>query len=872
MNGCQAGWRTGRFWGRISTLLIAATMGMTDCVALAAQRPVGDSVVVVAGERYAAGRVKRLLLGNGYRDLWVTPIRVPVLWPDTAAGGLTILREGGGEQTVSLLFLGADSVEYFFRSVDKRQGSTLPEDLRGTVIADIVQDLVSAKHPGSAMVAGALLDAAGVRHPGPRLAVMADHPLLGEHRSTFAGRLGMFEERPEEVAGSASSFRDYPRVIGTERLFERLDESVLDRVDDRAYLAARLMDLLLGDWDRHPDQWRWGQRDRAGVRGWVPIPRDRDNAFSHVDGLVGYVGNRFLPTIVRYEAEYPDLYALVHGAQSIDRRILTSIPRETWVEVAVELRDRLTDEVIDDAVRRLPDDWETVNGESLAAKLRARRDALPLVAARVYEMMASEVEVRGTDGADEALIERMPDGSVHVRLAALERGAEVYYDRVFHPTDTREVRVDLGAGNDRAFVTGEGGEITIRVIGGSGDDHLEDRSLTPDRALTALYDHEGANALVGSPGGDTVIDEREPPSRRAHEPVFEDNAPPARDWGIEASLVTPRLGWRSEIGPVLGLGPRWGRFGFRRHLYAEMFSVAALYAPFHNRIGVEAEMRFPRARIGDEITISALGSGINVTRFHGFGNDTPSIDDTDDYLVWSTDYEVAAAFIERADYGFEASIGPVVRHLEPDVVAGSPASSGTVPGGRPYGVGGLRGSLGVGERDSSGYPRRGFLLRLTADGYPATWGQVDDGFVRGSIAGVGYIPLPTGLDPTLAFRFGAARTQRGAPFQFAPAIGGASTLRGFRTRRYTGDVALNWSAELRARLLRGNLRLVRGEIGAIALIDAGRVLVSGEDSGGWHYGTGGGLWFGMLDRSLTAHVVYAHGEKGGLYAGLGMPF
>jgi len=831
-----------------------------------------DSVGVAAGARYEAGWMKRLFLGGGYRDLWVTPVRIPVFWPDTAAGGLVVVREGDGKQTASLLFMDGDSVEYFFRSVDKNQSGSLPEDLQGTTAAEIAQDLVSAKHPGGAVVTAVLLDAAGIPHPGPRLAVMADDPLLGEHRDAFAGRLGMFEERPEEVPGFAGRFHRYPRVIGTERLLERLDQSIEDRVDDRAYLAARLMDLLIGDWDRHPDQWRWGQVDRTAGRSWIPIPRDRDNAFFHLEGLAGVLGRYIRPTVARYDAEYPELYGLIHNAQSLDRRILPPIPADVWDEVAIDLQRRLTDEVIADAVTRLPDEWETVSGESLGEKLRARRDALPEVARRLRAMMTSEVEVRGTDEADEARIERLVDGSVHVRLAAPMRDAEVYFDRVFHPVETREVRIHLGAGDDRAYVTGVGGGITVRVVGGPGDDYLEDGSATPDRAVTAFYDHLGSNVFVTSPRGETVVDEREPPGGRAPGPEFEQNPPPERDWGVEASLMAPRFEWRSEIGPVVGAGPLWGRFGFRRHAYAEMFSLAALYSPLHNRFGLEAEARFPRPRLGNEIRISALGSAINVTRFHGYGNDTPTVDDSDHYLVWATEYEVAASLVERGDYGLELSIGPVLRHIQPQVRTGTPAAEDGVLGGSPYGVGGIRGAIRLGEREGSGYPRRGFRLALTADGYPATWGELENGFVLGRISGVGYVPIPARLDPTLALRFGAARTGSGAPFQFAPAIGGSSTLRGFRTRRFTGDTALHWSAELRARLRRANLRLVRGEIGAIAFLDAGRVFVSGEDSAGWHYGKGGGLWFGVLDRSLTAHIVYARGEKGSFHAGLGMPF
>src|SRR2546425_1710669 len=35
---------------------------------------------------------------------------------------------------------------------------------------------------------------------------------------------------------------------------------------------------------RSPDQWRWARFDEGGVHVWRPIPRDRDQAFSRLDG------------------------------------------------------------------------------------------------------------------------------------------------------------------------------------------------------------------------------------------------------------------------------------------------------------------------------------------------------------------------------------------------------------------------------------------------------------------------------------------------------------------------------------------------------------------------------------------------------------
>jgi hypothetical protein len=40
--------------------------------------------------------------------------------------------------------------------------------------------------------------------------------------------------------------------------------------------------MLIGDWDRHYDQWRWAEYKKKGQVIYRPIPRDRDQAFQNL--------------------------------------------------------------------------------------------------------------------------------------------------------------------------------------------------------------------------------------------------------------------------------------------------------------------------------------------------------------------------------------------------------------------------------------------------------------------------------------------------------------------------------------------------------------------------------------------------------------
>jgi hypothetical protein len=815
---------------------------------LAAQR--GEQATVAAGPHYRAGALKRALLGRSYRELWTTPVAVPVLDLRTFAGGLTPTETGGGNQTLSLRFRGADGREYAFRAVDKDPGRG--DGGRGGIAGAVLKDQVSSQNPAAAVVAGRLMDATGALHVDPRLFVMPDDPRLGEFRAQFAGMLGQVEERPRDGFGGSAEVSD------TEELLAAVHGDPANRVATEEYLTVRLMDFVLGDWDRHEDQYVWARFERGGVHLWRPVPRDRDYAFVDYDGLLIDVARPFVPKAVRFRPDYGGLFGLIQQAQHLDRRLLGELDRAAWDSVAVALRARLTDALIDDAVRLMPAEYQALEGARLTATLRARRDALPGAAAEYYRMMAREPEAYGTYAADLAVVERTGDGGVEVRIhpGGDERAAPLYRRR-FDPAETREVRVFLLHGDDRAEVRGAGGML-VRVIGGEGDDRLEDRGT----GRTAFYDAHGENRFVR--GANTTVDAR--PFQRPESISGEQEAVrPPRDWGTGGGALTPFAAIRPFADLVVGVGPSRTRYGFRRYPYAERWQAHALWAPLYSRFGAEA--RYTRRWTGEASRgyVFARASELEAVYFTGYGNQTGDGLGLRDYIVWERQALLEPGVVIDRGAGLALSLAGVLRYTDPQIDPLTPADLTAALGTRPYVTAGVRAGAAWTRTDSAAWPTRGWTLAAEGSAFPwlsesaAGDGTRDGAFWRAGARGALYVPLGR---PVLALRVGGEKVWGDFPIQYAALLGGSPTLHGHSFQRFAGDAAAFAGAELRAPVYRA--------VGVMALADAGRVWVDGDSPGGWHTAAGAGAY--LRAGAQTLSVFYTQGERSIVYLRLGLPF
>src|SRR5688500_20110840 len=83
---------------------------------------VKGTTVVIPGKEYKRSGYHNFFWGYHYRKEWSTAIRVENFYLDTAKGGLTPFREGGGRQSKSLRLRDKLGKEYVLRSANKDFG------------------------------------------------------------------------------------------------------------------------------------------------------------------------------------------------------------------------------------------------------------------------------------------------------------------------------------------------------------------------------------------------------------------------------------------------------------------------------------------------------------------------------------------------------------------------------------------------------------------------------------------------------------------------------------------------------------------------------------------------------------------------------
>ncbi|NEM98343.1 hypothetical protein [Pontibacter burrus] len=463
-----------------------------------------DSVTVQAGKHYKRGAIHRLFWGTHYRPVWTAPVTVPVLDLKTVKGGLKFEKLGGGFQTTSMTLSDSTGFTYALRSLDKDPVSVVPAVWHKTFVANILRDQTSAINPYGALMVPPLAEAAGIPHSTPKLYYVAPNDTsFGEHSERFSNNIFMLEEKYDGKEAITPALGDAVDIVSSKKMLNKMFEEDDHFIDQQTFAKARLLDILMNDWDRHEGQWEWAEYKKGKNTIYRPIPKDRDNVFYRFqDGIIPWIFSRnwAIRKFESFDEDINDVYALAMNSEFLDERALSQVTREQFDSVAVLLQKQITDDVIQEAVRQLPPSVYAIEGEDTAKKLRSRRDGLRKAAEEFYEILAKEPFVTGTDEEDKFEVKRLNDNETEV-IVSRKSDDVITYRRTFKHSETKKITLYGLAEDDEFDISGEVNKgIKVMIVGGRGEDEIKDKSnVKRGGKKTWVYDTRRGTEIEAGP-------------------------------------------------------------------------------------------------------------------------------------------------------------------------------------------------------------------------------------------------------------------------------------------------------------------------------------------------------------------------------------
>jgi hypothetical protein len=805
--------------------------------------------------------VHKFMWGNLNREKYGKEITVPVLELDKVFGGLKPIRRGGGNQTNSLRLENPEGKQYVLRSMYKDGSRIMGGVLKGTFLVDVVQDIFTMSHPYAAFVIPDMAEAVGIYHTNPKLYYMPKQPALGMYNDIFGGGLYLLEERPAGNRDDVASFGNSTKIISTYDMLEKIRKNGKHSVDQKFTLRSRLFDMVIGDWDRHEDQWRFAKFETEdGKKYYRPIPRDRDQPFSKFDGLLIPLLKLNTPLIKNMQSmdyDIKDMKWYNNYPRFFDAEFLNQLTLKDWLAEAEHIQKHLTDEVIENAIKQFPKSIYEIDGDELIAKIKSRRNKLKDFAAKYYKKQAKKVQVVGTDKDDKFIIKRLNNNETSIEIYRKE---DKIFSKTFLTNETDEVQLYGLNGDDEFYISGDVDDsILIRLIGGHNHDVYEDSSTVSGWSKkTKVYDYLSKKNTVK--GGSELADLRE-------DNYFK-NTYNHRDIENNTTLIFPSLGFNPDDGFFFGVNATHTRYGFKKRPFDNRHNLTANFYSATTGFAIDYTGEFAEF-IGDwllEVKGRATTSNY-AFNFFGFGNKTVFEDsrDLDYYRVKKEELTFSSSLVRKYNWGSTVKLTGMFETIEiedtPDRNINNYTNGVTNIFERNYFLGGEL-NFNHNRTDNNSFPTKGMNFDLVMGAKMNTENTNRYfGYLKTSLAI--YQNLVSNRSLVFASEIGSHLNFKNRfEIYHAVSLGGNRSLRGYNNHRFTGTESFYHSNDLRLRL--GSIKaFIPMKIGVTGAFDYGKVWspFATSSSEPWNSTYGGSLWLSGLDM-FTANMALFNSNDG----------
>lgn len=808
----------------------------------------------IAGAEYGRSRFHQWIWGKDYRQEWTTPVTYPILNLDSAYGGLTPVKEGGGRQTKTLHMVDASGRRWVLRSVNKTYLGALPEIVQGTFVEDVMNDQIATNHPFAALTVPTMAEAAGVYHTNPKYWIVPYSARLGEYNEIFANTLCMLEERPDETQTRRMTAGEAEDIVSSEKMMEKILEENDHLMDQGSYVKTRLFDMFVGDWGRHKDNWRWARFDSGDFKIYRPVPKDRDQTWAKFEGVMLGIVSKMgsFKELQTFDDDIRSISWYNVPAFPLDKRFTNALSLQAWIDTAKSLQRALTDAVIETAIRQMPAQIFAIRGEETIRKLKSRRNNLVRYAQDYYQFLSKDVEIPGTKDKELFDVKRLNDDETDVTVMRISKKGkrDTVYHRVFFTNETNEIRLYGISGGDIFEVSGlvkKG--IKVRLIGGTDKDSITDRSLVGGWGhKTKIYDNPGNDI---STSAESKVHLSRYPSINAYD---------YETFKYDSRGIRPIYYFNTFYRFYVGLGytvtknkTRDGQFSSRHSVGVNYSLVENSFSPYYNGTLTNLVGRW-------NANFTAGYDQVRRFNYFGAGNESKFVGDAIEFYYMRQRVAYASAGLEQS-FKDRHTVRLDFLYNMTEVYDNDNRYT----------------SRKLGQIDPADYdwkyffgPQLSYSYVRTNDPVLATRGyhfEASASYIKNlkesravtNLSGFlnFYVPLFKAF--SLAIKSGGATLWGEPEFYQLNNIGGFYTLRGIWRYRFWGEsIAYNqnelrWLPEVRGHLF-------SGRAGLLAFYDQGRVWQPGESSNKWHSSYGAGVMLVPFNK-ISFTVTYGISEE-----------
>lgn len=831
-----------------------------------------DSIITSVMESSDLKIFNQTFWGDLYTDDYLTDFKMPVLDLETAKGGLKAFSKGGGNQSNSVRLKNSEGKIYQLRTI-RKVTERFPSIVRKTFANELVKQQLTAGNPFSAVVVGPMATSIDVFHSNPQIVYVPKQPNLGRYNE-FGGQVYIFEERGSGDWSDLASFGNAKKIENMGNVIQAELANDRSLIDQKQVLRSRLFDNIIGDWDRHQDQWRWAAFElEDGKTLYKPIPRDRDQAYSNFDGIANALASYTVPftrAAHKYDGDVSKKEEtwLNYQARVFDRFFLNELTLEEWEAQAKFIQANLTDEVIEKAIRQLPPFAFDEKGEQFIKWTKERRDNILTTARNYYKILNKEVRIVGTHKNNLIEVNRLSNQQTKVTVYEFANAGTVkqlLYERIFDHQVTKELRIFGLDGKDEFRVAGKvKSGLLVRLIGGDGmDTFIDESKVSGLKRKTKIYDDEDEKTVLK---GST-----ETKDNRAHRQAL--NTFDFKDYEYNYSIPVPFIGSNPDDGLFFGLGLNAKTYSFKRD---QLHTINGSYALGTGGFSFSYEGDYFKTfdhwdtylKVQAEVPKS-------VANFHGLGNETTrNIDEfgRDFYRVRRTLLGIYPAFKKRGDGGTTLSIGPALESIKIEDLAGrnisseNPSMNPDVFNSQLFSGG--HASFNFYNVDHLAIPTQGLGFEFGGK-WRVNLNDVDRQFLNLHSELKFHVRLGVSDRVVLSNRIGGQHLLGEFDFFQANTLGGNNNLRGYAQQRFSGRTSFYHNIDLRIKIIDSENQTIPISGGITPSLDYGRVWVDNDLSSKLHVGYGASVWLAPIDYiALQAGMFYsAEGSRLTIRAG-----